>query len=168
MRTSWFVRRALVVVALIGLPAAVFAQTFPAGSGTLAGKASLSIKGCGKGSDRGATSYPLDGAGSFVEDGSIAATAIPQGSSGRVFNLSYDAANLAIIRAIFEDVASEFCQSQFTISSFQASGSLKLNKRNTRAKVRQSATLTGTDGVGGSHTGRFKAKDSGAWTLAVQ
>jgi hypothetical protein len=139
-------------------------QTFPKGEGTLLGRGKLAVKGCDKASGRSGTLYTVDATGTFVENPSnpIVGTLIPQGSSARVFAVSYDAANQAIIRAIMENAGSQFCASPYTLSSLQVAASFKLSKRGTRATVRQRASFSGSTATG-QHPGAFKAKDSGAW-----
>jgi hypothetical protein len=159
---------AIVLVLSIFAGTSASAQSFPKGQGDLFGRFAFKVKGCDKIRGDSGTTYIADAAGEFVETHAtpIVGTLIPQGSSGRVFGVSYDAANTALIESIFADGATLLCGSPYTLGSLQVSASFKLNKRGTRATVRQRATFAGTTAFG-SHAGSFKAKDTGAWFAAV-
>ncbi len=164
--TSRFANAAL-GLAICLIASAAVAQTFPAGSGALNTRGTFRVGGCDRVPFRGNGMYTLDAAGVLTEVGPtpILSTLAPQGSSGRVFSASFDAANLLIIDDILEQTADLLCDTAFTLTSSQITESFKLNKRGTRAKIQQRATFSGTTAFG-SHNGFFKAIDRGAWVAA--
>jgi hypothetical protein len=146
---------------------AAVAQSFPAGSGTLNTRGTFRVSRCDRVPFSGSGMYTLDAAGVLTEVGAtpILSTLAPEGSSGRVFSASFDAANIAIVNGILEQNAGLLCGTAFTLASSQITESFKLNKRGTRAKIQQRATFLGTTAFG-SHRGIFKAIDRGAWVAA--
>ena len=142
------------------------AQTFPAGQGTLNARVKIAVQGCDKVKDSGPVTYTVDAAGVFVEDplNPIVGSLVPQGSSGRVFSVTFDTTNTTLIGTLLAGYAGQLCNDTYAMSSLQVSASLKLNKRSTRAVVRQLASFSGTTSTG-THPGSFKSKDKGAWAL---
>jgi S-adenosylmethionine synthetase len=158
--------RSLALAIVFILAAGASAQTFPAGGGAFSGRGTIKVSRCGKAAGSGSVTYSLDAAGVFMELGSgytIVGAAAPMGK--RSFSISYDATNTDIINGFLANGASSACQDAFTLTASQITNTLKLNKRATRAKVTSTARIEGTTSSG-AHTGKFKAKDNGNWTLA--
>jgi hypothetical protein len=168
MRFAARFARVTLGVAICLIAGAAVAQNFPAGSGTFNTRGKFRVSGCDRVPFSASGMYSLDAAGVLSELGTtpILSTLTPQGSSGRVFSASFDAANVAIINGILEQAADLVCGTAFTLTSSQISESFKLNKRGTRAKIRQRATFSGTTSFG-SHNGFFKSIDRGAWIAAA-
>lgn len=167
MRFTPRLARAALGLAISLLASAAFAQSFPAGSGNLNTRGTFRVGGCDRAPFTANGMYTLDAAGVLTEVGAtpILSTLAPQGSSGRVFSVSFDAVNLLIIDDILEQTADLLCGTAFTLTSSQITESFKLNKRGTRAKIQQRATFSGTT-VFGSHNGFFKSIDRGRWVAA--
>ena len=167
MRFAARLTNAVLILAICFLANAAVAQTFPAGSGTLNARGKFRVSDCDRVPFSGSGMYTLDAAGVLSELGTtpILSTLAPQGSSGRVFSASFDAANHAIIDDILEQAADLLCGTAFVLTSSQITESFKLNKRGTRAKIQQRATFSGTTAFG-THDGFFKSVDRGRWVAA--
>lgn len=154
----------------LALSSPAFAQDGTAvlntGSGTIRVK-----PGCGK------SSQPLFGTWVFAggswtatSGGSLdlSGTSTPQGMSGKVFTLQFDAQSKDEFDDALESWASAVCGVPVTLQgqgTTVTSFSLKLNKRATRAKVTLFATGSGTSAAGNG-TGTYKAIVRGTWQPA--
>jgi hypothetical protein len=117
------------------------------------------ISGCGK--DRGTSTeiVSLDSQGQWSEDAGTRLGTVIAGSNPRVLTITYDAPALQIIEGAFINLAQSMCNAPFALTSFQFSGTAKLNKRLTRVKLRKTVRFA----AGGAHTGSGSQQESGAW-----
>jgi hypothetical protein len=157
-------RVALIPIAILFafVASSASAQSIPAGSGHVEGNYKLRISDCGK--DRG-TSYEvasLDNQGQWSEDVGTRIGTVNPGSNARLLTITYDAQSVQIVQGAFVNLAQSLCNSPFTMTSFQFSGTAKLNKRMTRVKVRKTVQFSGS-AAGGSHTGSGTQNESGSW-----
>jgi hypothetical protein len=140
-------------------------QTIPAGSTAITSTTKLKVSGCPKSQGSGTTTYALASDGSWsasVGSDALAGTATSANPNGRVWTISYPTDALDEISAGLAQQATAACSSPFTMSSLQASATLKLNKRLTAAKVTLQASFMG-DAGGMPRNGTFKASGSGSW-----
>ncbi len=158
--------------------AAALMISFPAlaqeGTATLnSGKGTIRVKpGCGK------NSQPLYGtwvfsAGTFTAttggNPALSGTTAPLGSSGKSLRLTFDGPSKALFDDALESWATALCGTPVALIGQGTSISqfdLLLNKRRTRAKVRLTATGSGTSALGNG-TGTYKAVVRGAWQAAT-
>jgi hypothetical protein len=141
------------------------------GTGTFDGPAKLRVKpGCGK--DTTFSTWTLTGTGgawtAAVTGGPVlAGTATSVGSSGKIWNLAFDAASKATFDAGLADAASDLCGTSVTLSAPATIThfDLKLNKRNTRGKLTLFAQATGTT-LEGTGRGTLKLIKRGPWQSA--
>jgi hypothetical protein len=159
----------LVALAL-ALSAPAFAQD---GTAMLSsGKGTIKVKpGCGK------DSQPLFGtwvfsAGTWTATSGagldLSGTSAARGMSGKVFDLQFDAQSKDEFDDALESWASAVCGVPVTLQaqgSTVSSFSLKLNKRQTRAKLTLFATGNGTSAAG-KGVGTYKAIVRGSWQPA--
>jgi hypothetical protein len=145
---------------------AASAQAQTAGSGTLTGTQRLKASGCGK------DSAPVSVAMSLAGDGAWTATAGDDDfagtstTSGRTASLAFDGASTALLDSALEILVSGLCDDDVSINSISVTTArLKVNKRQTSAKLRVKVVGTGTSSEG-SGTGTYRIKASGPWTPA--
>lgn len=159
------IRGFAVTLLVLGASDGANGQTVPAGGATLASTTKLKVEGCPTRRGSGPTTYVLAADGSWsatVGSDTLPGTATSSSPNGRLWTIAYPPEALDEIASSLEESAGLACSSTFTISSRQASATLKLNKRQTRAKVTLQATFTG-DAGGTPHNGTFKATGAGAW-----
>ena len=142
------------------------AQT-PAGIAQLAGRAALGVRGCGADRDPNfSTTVTMLGDGTWsahdVEGDLFGGTWVPRGTSGRAFDLAFDAATEAdLIATIAEDVGL-LCDAPGTvtvISSLRKRFALKLNRRLDKVKLALVYVFKGRAGDrSGSARYRIRAK----------
>ena len=118
----------------------IWAQTFPDGSGNLAGADRLRVPGCGRDGGPVSLAVTLGSNGAWTAAGGGASysgtSTVSRGSYGRrVMRLTLDAASLAALETALEADASTLCEEAVTISSLTTRAVLKVNKRETRAKL---------------------------------
>lgn len=153
--------------------AAALMFSFPAlaqeGTATLnTGKGTIRVKpGCGKNSQSLFGTWTF-AAGTFAATTTgnpvLAGTSTAQGASNKVFRLTFDGPSKALFDDAMESWASALCGTQITLLQPSAISrfDLKLNKRQTRAKVTLMAAGNGTSALGNG-TGTYKAIVRGAW-----
>jgi len=157
--------RALALALLLALPSvAATAQT--AGSGTVAGADRIKASGCGKESSPISIAVTIDGAGAWTADVGGDVLSGTSNTIGRSANLTLDQASLSLLDTVLEDLASQLCEETVSISSLGVTRArVKINKRQTSAKLSFKAIGTGTS-ASGSGAGSYRIKAKGAWTPA--
>ena len=155
----------LALAGVLGASVGARGQTIPAGSTAITSTTKLKVEGCPKRQGSGPTTYALASDGSWsasVGSDALAGTATSSNPNGRVWAISYPAESLDEISAGLAEQATAACSTPFTMSTLQASATLKLNKRLTAAKVTLQATFAG-DAGGTPRNGTFKASGAGSW-----
>ena len=154
------VGRVCVALASFVFSAAAWSEV---GQGSLAGSEKFKVSRCGK--EGGPTSVDLSLAAnntfSLVTEGRTY-TGTYSGT-GNAFTFSLDQASIQQFGDVMAGNASDLCDAAVTVGSVSVrSASLKLNKSHTAAKLKFSATGTGSaNGVSG--TASFKLKAGGNW-----
>jgi hypothetical protein len=157
----------LLVLGLAVLAASANAQTVPAGSGTLTGKQRIGASGCGNDSGPASVAVNLAANGAFSANANGDTYAGTSTTSGRVTSLTLDAGSQFLLEAVLEADASLLCEETVNITSLSVTQAmLKVNKRQTAAKLQVKARATGTS-TSGSGTGKFRLKAVGPWQVAL-
>lgn len=159
----------LAFLGFLALASAASAQTFPDGSGTLAGADRLRVPGCGRDGGPVSLAVTLGSNGAWTAAGGGASysgtSTLERGSYGRrVMRLTLGATSLAALEAALEADASILCEEAVTISSLTTRAALKVNKRETRAWIGLHARGTGTTAGGGDGNGVYGVRARGPWT----
>ncbi len=145
------------------LAASASAQTAPAGSGTLSGGQRIGASGCGNDTSSASVTVNLAANGVFSANANGDTYAGTSTTSGRVTSLSLDAGSLFLLEAVLEDDATDLCAESIDITSLSVTqATLKVNKRQTAAKLQVKARGNGTS-TSGSGTGKFRLTASGPW-----
>jgi len=156
----------LLILGLALLAASANAQTVPAGSGTLTGSQRIGVSGCGNDSGPVSVMVNLAANGTFSADANgdtYAGTSSMMGSANR---LSMDMGSRFLLESVLEDDASVLCGETVDITSLSLTqATLKVNKRQTAAKLQVKAGATGTS-TSGTGTGKFRLTAVGPWTPA--
>ena len=154
----------LAFLGLLALASLASAQSFPDGSGTLAGGDRLRVPGCGRDGGPVSLAVTLGSTGAWTAAGGGATYS---GTSttvrGRVMRLTLDAASLAALEAALEADASTLCEEAVTLSSLNTRAALKVNKRETRAALGLLARGMGTTASGGEGNGGYALRARGPW-----
>jgi len=153
----------ILILGLALLAASANAQTVPAGSGTLTGKQRIGASGCGN--DSGPTSVVVNLAanGTFSANANGDTYAGTSTTMGRVTRLTLDMGSQFLLESVLEDDASNLCEEAVDITSLTVTqATLKVNKRQTAAKLQVKANGTGTS-TSGSGRGKFALKAVGPW-----
>jgi len=152
------------VLGLAVLAASANAQTVPAGSGTLTGKQRIGASGCGNDSGPVSVTVNLDANGAFSTNVNGDTYAGTSTTMGRVTRLTLDMGSQFLLEAVLEDDASVLCDEAVDITSLTPTQAmLKVNKRQTAAKLQVKANATGTS-TSGSGRGKFRLTAVGPWT----
>lgn len=155
-----------ILFALIASAGAAHAQTAAQGSGTLSGAERLKIRGCGRQTTPVTLDVTLDPSGAWsASDGSTSYTGTAAPLRRHALSLTLDAASLAAFETALETEASDLCDEAVAINSLSVRGALKINKRETFAKLRVHARGEGTS-ASGSGAGKYKLRARGAWNRA--
>jgi hypothetical protein len=153
----------LLILGLAVLATNANAQTVPAGSGTLTGKQRIGASGCGNDSGSASVTVNLAADGTFSANANGDTYAGTSTTMGRVTRLSLDAGSLFLLEAVLEDDASALCDEAVDITALTPTQAmLKVNKRQTAAKLQVKANATGTS-TSGSGRGKFRLTAVGAW-----
>jgi hypothetical protein len=154
------------ILGLALIAASANGQTAPAGSGTLSGGQRIGASGCGKDTGSASVAFNLAANGAFSANASGDTYTGTSTTMGRVTRLALDAGSLALLEAVLESDASDLCEESVAITSLSVTQStLKVNKRQTAAKLQVKARGTGTS-TGGGGTGKFRLKAVGPWQIA--
>ena len=159
----------LAFLGFLALASAASAQTFPDGAGNLAGADRLRVPGCGRDGGPVSLAVTLGSNGAWTAAGGGASysgtSTVSRGSYGRrVMRLTLDAASLAALETALEADASTLCEEAVTISSLTTRAVLKVNKRETRARIGLLARGVGTTAGGGDGNGIYGVRARGPWT----
>ena len=150
------------------LVAPAFVSAF-VGSGSLAGRSQLGIRGCGTHRAQFSATLTVAADGTWMaqtdEGGRVAGTSTPVGRSGRKLHLSLDAPSTAGLAA---DVAQEvviLCDSGAVVvtSTHANTLTLSLNRRLTKVKLVMRFTVQGT-ARGRSGKATYRLTGNGSWT----
>jgi hypothetical protein len=156
-----------IVIGLLASAAAAQAQSAAQGIGSLSGGERLRVRGCGRSASPVTLAVTLNQAGAWsATEGSTTYTGTSTALSRRVLRLALDAASLAAFEAFLEAEASDLCDEAVTLSSLSAGGLLKLNKRETFARMRVRARGEGTSASGESGAAVYRLRVRGAWNRA--
>jgi hypothetical protein len=152
------------------LAAAAGAQTSPLGSGLLTIKESLKVGGgCGSFRGEGVIAVSLLPNGAWTVQapaGDFSGTLSPADPKGRSWNLQFDGPSLDSYQLYLEDVASELCGADVSISSGLIEPfRLKFNKDRTSVSFQLKTSATGSTAFG-SGRGKHRIKGKGAFALA--
>jgi hypothetical protein len=153
----------LLILGLAALAASANAQTVPAGSGTLTGSQRIGASGCGNDSDSVSVTVNLAANGTFSANANGDTYAGSSTTMGRVTRLSLDAGSRFLLEDVLEDDATVLCEEAVDITSLTPTqATLKVNKRQTAAKLQVKASGTGTS-TSGSGKGKFRLTAVGPW-----
>ena len=162
----------LAFLGFLALASTASAQTFPDGGGNLTGAERLRVPGCGR--DGGPTflSVSLGSNGAWtasMSDTPTGPTVVTySGTSttvgGRIMLLALNTASLAALETALEADSSTLCEAAVTISSLTTRAALKVNKRETRARIGLHARGTGTIAGGGDGNGIYHVRARGPWS----
>jgi hypothetical protein len=152
---------------LAALVLALSAPAFADGSGSLSGTGKLKVKGCGGDSSPMTWNLDVTGGAFTIDGGPAGGTAMPVGASGKIWNLAFDANTKAGFDMFLAAIASNLCETQVTLTqpSTVSQFNLKLNKRQTRAKLTLFVSGSGVS-IEGASTGTLKLKLRGSWQAA--
>lgn len=168
----------LAFLGLLALASAASAQTFPQGSGNLAGADRLRVPGCGR--DGGPISAaitaqpyaclvaPCTGGTWTATIGAASYSGTGDALNERLTRLTLDAASLAALEAALEADASALCEEPVTISSLSANAALKVNKRQTHAWLGLRAHARGMNADGDEGIALYALRARGPWQAPPQ
>ncbi|MBM4382106.1 MAG: hypothetical protein FJ091_01930 [Deltaproteobacteria bacterium] len=155
-----------ILTALLATAGAANAQTGAQGIGTLSGGERLGVRGCGRTASPVTLAVTLNQAGAWsANDGTTTLTGTATALSRPVLSLTLDSASLAAFETALESEASDLCDEAVAISSLRVRSVLKINKRETFAKMRAHAVGQGTS-ASGSGAVQYKLRVRGAWNRA--
>jgi hypothetical protein len=154
----------LALLGLLALATHASAQSVPDGSGTLAGRDRLHVPGCGREAGPLSLDVTLAANGAWTAD----AGATTYGGTSTQVNrrlalLTLDAGSLTALDAQLEADASDLCDETVTISALTTNAALKVNKRQTRARVHLGVRAMGST-ASGDGSGVYRIRARGAWT----
>lgn len=151
-------RLALLFFVSLAAAAQAGAQT-PAGSGSLSGRERLRVEDCTRdaGSANVAFTLAANGAWSASAHGQLYTGT--SNTTRRTTRLAFDGGSEALLSAHLDDEAEDDCEGNFSLT--ELGGTLKVNKRETRAKLRIDARGNGVF-VRGVHA-KFRLKAKGRW-----
>jgi hypothetical protein len=156
----------ILILGLALLAASANAQTVPAGSGTLTGKQRIGASGCGNDSGPSSVTVNLAADGTFSANANGDTYAGTSTTMGRVTRLTLDMGSKFLLESVLEDDSSDLCGEAVDIDSQSLTltqATLKVNKRQTAAKLQLKAAATGTS-ASGDGKGKFRLTAVGAWT----
>jgi hypothetical protein len=153
-----------ILLGLLSFAAGASAQTFPDGSGTLSGGERLRIRGCGRDGGAVTLATTLAANGNWtVASGGSTYTGTGNAVTRRLVRLTPDAASLALLDTNLEADATALCGETVTITALSANGAMKVNKRQTRARIFFRAEGAGSS-TGGAGNGVYRVRGRGPWT----
>lgn len=157
----------LALPALLGflaLATQASAQAVPDGAGALAGRDRLRVPGCGREAGPLSVDVTLAANGAWTADvGAVTYSGTSTQMNRRLALLTLDAGSLTALDTALEADASALCEEAVTISALTSNATLKVNKRQTRARLHFGVRATGSSASGdGSGTYRIRAR--GDWT----
>jgi hypothetical protein len=159
--------RRLAPLALLGflaLAAEASAQAVPDGAGTLTGRDRLRVPGCGREAGPISVDVTLAANGAFTADvGGTTYGGTSTQRNRRFARLTFDAASLSALDAALEADASALCEEAVTIDSLNAKAALKVNKRQTRARLHVGVRASGSS-ASGDGDGTYRIRAGGDWT----
>jgi hypothetical protein len=151
------------ILGLALLAASANAQTVPAGSGTLTGSQRIGVSGCGNDSGPTSVTVNLAANGTFSANANGDTYAGTSTMMGSVTRLTMDMGSQFLLESVLEDDATVLCGETVDITSLSLTqATLKVNKRQTAAKLQIKAGATGTS-TSGSGKGKFRLTAVGAW-----
>jgi hypothetical protein len=160
--TDWV--RGLMLVVVMVLGSSVWAD-----GGILSGKEKLKVKGCGSGGGPQTVTFLIadDGAWSATADAhTYTGTAVVTGSLRKV-DLVFDPASILLLASVLGDQAAFLCRDPVGVTSILVpTSTLKVNKKQTTAKLQVKVTATGVSSQG-SGSGKYDLKAKGPWSAAL-
>jgi hypothetical protein len=166
----------LAFLGLVSIASIASAQTFPDGGGNLAGADRLRVPGCGRDGGPSFVAVSLGSNGAWTASTSDTptgpVTATYSGTSttvrGRIMRLTLDTASLAALETKLETDSSVLCEEAVTISALTTRAALKVNKRETHARIGLFARGTGTTASGDDGNGAYGLRARGPWSPPQQ
>jgi hypothetical protein len=154
----------LALLGLLALASQASAQTVPDGGGTLDGRERLRIPGCGREAGPISVDVALAANGAWTaEVGAVTYSGTSTQANRRLARLTLDAGSLTTLDAALEADATALCEETVTISSLTTNALLKVNKRQTRARLHFGVRATGSS-TSGDGSGSYRIRARGPWT----
>jgi hypothetical protein len=154
----------LALLALLALATQASALAVPDGSGTVAGRDRLRIPGCGREAGPISIDFTLAANGDWTADvGAATYSGTSAQVNRRLARLTFDAGSLTALDAALEAEASALCEDTVTISALTTNAALKVNKRQTRARIHVGVRATGSS-ASGEGSGSYRIRARGGWT----
>ena len=141
------------------------------GSGALAARSTVRVKGCGGISQALGLIAVARSDGTWDAEDTLgtgwSGTHVPRGSSGRKLDLQFDAPSMSRFVAAVADDAAALCEQPVTVSSaVRKKFLLRVNRRGTVAKLAIVYVFTGSAG-GRPGSATYRLKGTGTWTAGV-
>ncbi len=157
----------LALLGLLALATQASAQAVPDGAGTLAGRDRIRVPGCGRESGPINVDVTLAANGAWSADvGAVTYTGTSTQVNRRRARLTLDAGSLTALDTALEAEASAQCDEAVTISALTTRAALKVNKRQTRARLHFRVRATGSTVGGNEGSGTYRIRARGDWTPA--
>jgi hypothetical protein len=158
------------LILAIGVVTAGDARAQATGSGALAARSVLRIKGCGTRTGSFGLVALANGDGTWSAQDTAgtgyAGTYTMLGSTGRKLDLQFDASTMTAFVSSLSADAADLCGLPVTVtSSMRKKFLLRINRRGTRAKLVLVYVFTGSAG-GRQGSARYQLRAAGPWTAA--